>query len=277
MEEPRRRDTDFLPAGMALPPAGSRPTRLTPPFPSRRLDRRLLDLIFPPRCAGCRRPGAWICRRCWGRVPWLRSDACPRCEGPSAHGELCLGCLTLARQRRSGAAGAAIAEPVVFRGVARFEGSARQAIHELKYSAHYDIATVLGPLMAERMAEHSQAVLVPVPLHPSRKRQRGYNQSELLAKEIGRSLNWPVVRGRLRRSRKTADQVTLDAGLRAGNVAGAFTWRGTGIGGAIILVDDVCTTGAALDACAEAVREAGMNDVAGLVFASASRPRPVRR
>ncbi len=254
----------------------ARPSNWIPAVPSRRLDWKLLDLVFPPRCTGCRRAGAWICDSCWSSVSWLAASVCPRCEQPSANGDLCLRCRS---PRRAGAttvsasqgAGLPQAPSIAFRAVARFEGSARQAIHELKYSAHYDIATVLGPLMATRVMDVVGAVLVPVPLHPSRRRERGYNQSELLARRIRAVLGCSLLTNRLRRRRNTGDQVALDALGRWANVGDAFEWRGKPIDAPILLIDDVSTTGATLNACAAALQASGMTDIRGLVFASVTR------
>jgi len=154
--------------------------------------------------------------------------------------------------------------------VARHEGIARQAVFELKYRHHFDIATVLGPLMAGRVSD-KPATLVPVPLHWRRKRARGYNQSELLAFNLGRTLGWPVDSSGLRRLTNTKDQLALDASLRQANVAGAFRWRNESVPDRVLLVDDVFTTGATLNACAGAIRAAGGREVDGVVFAAAPR------
>jgi ComF family protein len=234
--------------------------------PERRLHQRLLDLVFPPRCVGegCVRPGAWICERCWAKMPWLAPDRCIHCADPLATGKLCSRCL------RASAVG--IWPPVNVTGVVRFEGVARQAVHELKYTDHWNIATVLGPLMAS-FVNLPGATIIPVPLHWRRRRSRGFNQSELLAKQIGSTLSLPVVIGRLRRAVNTRDQVTLDVAQRRLNVAGAFIWTGPAVRGPVLLIDDVYTTGATLNACAAVARHMGAGDVEALVFASAQRVR----
>jgi ComF family protein len=111
--------------------------------------------------------------------------------------------------------------------------------------------------------------LIPVPLHPARQRARGYNQSRLLADNIAKLTKARVVHDRLRRTRKTLDQIALDSAGRRTNGAGAFTWRGDPLDGGVILVDDVLTTGSTLCACADAVREAGVQRVEAVVFACA--------
>jgi ComF family protein len=212
-----------------------------PAQPPRSLMQRTLDLVFPPRCAGCRRPGSWICAACWPRVPWLLP----------AQQEMVL--------------------TIHVQAVAAYEGVARQAVHELKYHQHYNIATVLGPLMAARLTTPTPATLVPVPLHPARQRARGYNQAELLARQVGRAIDADVVARHLRRIQDTADQITLDANQRHRNVQDAFQWKGPPLNGTVVLVDDVCTTGATLEACSACLRAAGMSQVRGLVFARTVR------
>ena len=196
-------------------------------LPPRRLHHRLLDLIFPPRCVGCARPGAWICERCWPRVPWLATDQCIQCAAPLGSAKLCPTCLAMTSVRRGGTRTNVTA-------VARFDGVARQAVHDLKYRGHHDIATVLGPLMAQRMPR-STVLLIPVPLHWLRRRSRGYNQSELLARNAGRALGVRVDGKSLRRYRNTGDQVRLDAAARQVNVAGAFRWTGGRLSGPALL------------------------------------------
>lgn len=234
-----------------------------PGSPHRRVQERVLDLVFPPRCVGCTRSGAWICTQCWPRVPWLRDDQCPRCGRASPTGISCRSCSRLSNEMDA-------ASSLRVRALARHEGIARKAIHELKYTQHYNIATVLGAVMALRT--RAEATLVPVPLHRSRRRSRGFNQSELLAKEIARAMGMPIVTDRLRRDRKTRDQITLDGAQRKANVAGAFTWTGPRLEGRLLLIDDVTTTGATLHACLESMALAGMTDVEALVFASAPAP-----
>ncbi len=113
--------------------------------------------------------------------------------------------------------------------------------------------------------------MVAVPLHPRRRRARGYNQSELLAAELRRRLRLAVPNGRLARVRDTPPQVGLDRLHRQANVAGAFAWQGPPLGGRpVAVVDDVTTTGATLEACAAALRAAGSGPVSGLTIARVS-------
>src|SRR5947209_3750623 len=113
------------------------------PLPTERLPhQKILDLFFPPRCAGCRRAGSWICRKCWSAVQWVQPGECPICRSRSSTASICSACHD--RDVRLG-----MGHSLPMKAIARFEGTARKAIHELKYSGHFDIATVLGPLMAQ--------------------------------------------------------------------------------------------------------------------------------
>jgi predicted amidophosphoribosyltransferase len=124
--------------------------------------------------------------------------------------------------------------------------------------------------MAERLADQvpDGARLVAVPLHPRRRRQRGYDQAALLAAELGRGLGTGPVPEGLVRLRDTPPQVGLDRVRRRQNVVGAFAWRGAPLGGEpFVIVDDVTTTGATLEACALALRAAGAGPIVGLTVA----------
>jgi ComF family protein len=159
-----------------------------------------------------------------------------------------------------------------------FEGGVRQAIHELKYRHHHALAATLAGLMAEhwRFNPLPADVLVAVPLHPARLRERGYNQAELLAHALGGMIGLPVMASGLRRVRHTRPQMSLDAADRRGNVQAAFHYqpgeRGDGNaarGQRVLVVDDVCTTGSTLEACSLALKAAGASSVWGFTLARA--------
>ena len=157
------------------------------------------------------------------------------------------------------------------RSIFRFEGVARVAVHELKYRNLRAIApTIASYLAAYRMDEMIEPdVIVPVPMHPRRQRQRGYNQSELLARGLGRARALLVDTSSLRRIDAGRSQVrTANRRERSRNVTDAFACaEGSFSDTRVLLVDDVCTTGATLEACAVALRSAGAVQVVGLTVA----------
>ncbi|HEV8596444.1 MAG TPA: ComF family protein [Candidatus Dormibacteraeota bacterium] len=218
----------------------------------------MLDLVLPPRCGGCRRLGSWLCEGCRARIRRLEEPLCRRCgvELDSARRE----CGCRARLRSLSRLRSAVA----------FEGPIESAVHRFKYEGWRRLAGPLGQLVAERLVVEGLAArcVVAVPLHRERLRQRGYNQAELLAEDLRRRLAVFAPVGKLVRTRPTPPQVGRDRLRRFENVGNAFEWHGPRLDGeAMLLVDDVATTGATLDACARALREAGSGPVIGVSVA----------
>jgi len=161
---------------------------------------------------------------------------------------------------------------------ARYGGAIGQAIQKLKYGARPDLGAPLGRFVAIRVGPalgRAERLVVPVPLHPSRLALRGYNQSALLAKALGRALGWPVEPRMLARTRATDEQATLGRHRRLRNVAGAFSLRGAVQARDVVLVDDVVTTGSTALACAGALTSGGARSVAVVSAARAVRLGPV--
>lgn len=156
------------------------------------------------------------------------------------------------------------------RSAAAYEGPLERAIQRFKYDGWRFLAPALAGLLADRLAVDGapSAYLLAVPLHSHRGRERGYNQAQLLARELGRRCGLSFPGGSLARIRDTPSQVGLDRAQRRANVAQAFAWQGPPLGGApVLLVDDVATTGATLEACAAALRQAEAGIVTGLTVA----------
>lgn len=226
-----------------------------------RLRRAALDLLFPPRCVICQRFGSCFCVDCQSRVTPLLPPVCEHCGRPLATAGVCRTC----RRAESALAG--------IRAATLFDEPVRSAIHHLKYRNVRELARPLAALLSDTYARNPLPAnqIVPVPLHRRRVRERGYNQAVLLARELGRRLELPVVQDVLVRARYTAPQVGLGARERLENVRDAFRCPvGALSGQRVLLVDDVCTTGATLEACAEVLRrQGGAAAVWGLTVAQA--------
>lgn len=221
----------------------------------------LLAVVFPSRCPACGSGVAHpsrgpLCESCWQRLPRHGS---PRCScgvplAPRAPGQ----CGRCRRGLSPFEAGASLGP---------YEGVLRTLLHELKYHGRRKVAARLAEALLTspgvvRVVEPG-VVLVPVPLHPRRWRERGYNQSELLAQELARRTGLEVAAPALVRRKDTAPQTGLGAAGRRANVAGAFAVRKRAriVGRTVVLVDDVFTTGATARACAHALRAAGVRSV----------------
>jgi len=231
----------------------------------------LLDLFFPPRCPGCGRVGDLFCPTCRAAVEPITGPTCRRCGRPLPQDALCDDC----RSQASHLDG--IIAAVVF------AGPVREAIHSLKYGNGRALAAPLAAFMVDawRRAELSADCIVPVPLHASRLAERGYNQSALLARALASAISLPADEKLVTRSKATRQQALLNAAERRENVKDAFLCRATAAGKRIVLVDDVCTTGSTLEACAAALRAAGAARVWALTLARArwmpGRPAPDAR
>ncbi len=225
---------------------------VVPKAPARRsFLSEMLDLFFPPYCAVCGAMGAWLCPACLAEL---------RALGPRS---------VVGRALPTGIAALGSAAP--HRGVARY------LVHQLKYGGMRVLAAPMAALMAETWPSLlAQAqVLVPVPLHPAHRRQRGYNQAELLADALGAEAGLPVLANALVRREETRSQVGLSRNERLANVDDAFVARGTLAVSCALVVDDVCTTGATLSACAAALHQAGVGRVVALTFARAVHRPPL--
>lgn len=224
-----------------------------------RLGRTALGLLFPCWCLGCGREGSLICDVCRRQLSEIKAPLCPRCGIPQPGGILCAGCLNH-RHNIDG-----------IRSVFRFEGVMRQAIHQFKYNNLRVIAAPLARLLGDYLSTHplTAEVIVPVPLHHRRLRERGYNQSKLLAKELSKITGLPLLKDSLIRQQHSQSQARAASAVeRRKNVAGAFICRGDNLKDrSIMLIDDVATSGATLDACAAALKSAGAGRVWGLTLA----------
>ena len=223
----------------------------------RQLPRLALDLLFPLTCLGCQREGKLLCQACADKLPRLKTPYCRVCAEPNAR-SLCRWCSSIAPAFDG------------LRAPFLMEGPLREAVHALKYRGVRAAAPQLADLLADFLKSHSVPgeELVPVCLHPRRLRERGYNQSGLLAKELSKRTGLPINEGSLMRIKDSLPQVRVASReQRRENVSGSFQCRDDMTGRKLILVDDVATTGSTLSACAAALKAAGAPSVWALVLA----------
>lgn len=227
----------------------------------------LLSVLFAPGCAACgalleHPAGGPVCARCWRSILPITGPLCDRCGDPLATWRAISvplqQCPRCRRSRRSIDRARAVGE---------YDGALRTIIHALKYEGRRSLARPLGALMRERGADvlRGARCAIPVPLHPSRKRHRGFNQADDLARAVG----LPTCAA-LQRLRATAAQTGLPAAQRHGNVRDAFGLTRAGrrlTGATVVLIDDVSTTGATLEACARVLKHAGVSEVRALTAA----------
>jgi ComF family protein len=213
--------------------------------------QRVLDVLLPPACPGCGREGEIVCSGCGQAL--TRREAEP--------GGVPLG---LAARQPPGI--------VQLEWCAAYNGPARACLHALKYDGERRLVQPLAAIMARRWARAGIGgdVLVPVPVHAARKRQRGFDQAELLARAIGQHLSLPVANA-VRRASKTTAQHALGRQARASNVGHAFApdpaLANEVRGRWAVLIDDLTTTGATLSGCAQALYDSGAVAVSALALA----------
>ena len=216
-----------------------------------------LDLLFPPSCAVCHSEGSFLHDGCVAALPRLEQPYCGLCAGPGGASR-CTWC---------------VAAPPAYDGIRApllMEGAVRDMVYGLKYRNLRASAPELARLMAAHLESATLAadLLIPVPLHRRRERERGYNQSRLLARELSVLTGIPVSERALRRTRDTPPQVAMSGHEeRRRNMEGAFECAESVAGQSVLLVDDVVTTGSTMSACAGPLKAAGASSVWGLVLA----------
>ena len=216
-----------------------------------------LDLLYPTRSAGCGRPGELWCPACDAGVTRLTGRLCPQCGLPIDGG--CPSCSVMPPR-------------LPIRSHARYRGPLIRALLQLKYRPNRRLASLMGGWLATlaRRESWSPGLIVPVPLGRKRLNQRGYNQATLIAAGLADCLGARLTEDLLARARETRSQVGLGMADRQRNVQGAFLASPSGLEGqSVCIVDDMCTTGATLSACAAALLDAGVAHVMGLTVARA--------
>jgi ComF family protein len=225
----------------------------------------LLDLIFPRSCLNCGQESCWACPDCLGKIEIRKAFACPDCDKPNTDSSFCANCQ--AQHSLNGLwISSSYQEPLI-----------SKLIKQLKYHYSREVAQVLSGILLGYLKENqikhkliapASHLLIPVPLHQKRKRSRGFNQSELISDILSSRLSLKTITDRLQRIKNTKPQAKFGRAERLSNVRDAFVWIGADLDGEnIILVDDVASTGATLDNCAQVLKAHGAGKIWGLVLA----------
>ncbi len=234
----------------------------------------ILDLLFPKECLNCRRAGIYLCADCQRQIKINQQDVCPVCKNKSAYGRTHAWC-----RQATNLDGVIVA-------VEQTNNIVKKAIHYFKYAFVQELKADLARLLINKIIQldrqktqpnwlrlllgNDNLIIVPVPLHKRRLRWRGFNQSELLAKEVCQKLNLPWQTNLLQRIKYTTPQVKLKRRKRLKNIRRAFRvsreWQDKLAESKIILIDDVATTTGTLNECARVLKKHGALEVWGIVL-----------
>jgi ComF family protein len=231
------------------------------------LGREAARMVLPSRCVVCAGELPWrarvgsCCDRCWAALPRIDGAQCRRCAiplpGEAGDSLACIVC--------------AAGEPALDWCAAwgTYDRGLERLLHAFKFERHDFLARPLGELLADRLGEESQSfeVLTAIPMTRARIRQRGYNQAVLLARELGAVAALPFEAGLLLRRKETATQSTLPRRARAENVREAFSAAASCRGRAVLVVDDISTTGETLRAAAAELKRCGASRVGAIIVA----------
>lgn len=221
-----------------------------------------MSFIFPKKCISCRRFGSYLCPDCFARLDFNIALICAVCGRQAVSGithPVCRG-----RYDIDG-----VFASIVYRGVAK------KLVYQFKFQPYLtDLRHVVADLFYEGLIQQElfykipqeKTILVPIPLHSKRLRSRGYNQAEILAVDLSKRLGLPV-KNILTRMRQTTSQVGKTQKERRENIKGVFQLKGTVEGKAVLLVDDVLTSGATMNEAAKTLKRAGVKEVWGLALA----------
>lgn len=227
----------------------------------------LADLLFPKRCVYCQAFGQYFCGKCFSQIKFIKNQICPVCERPAIGGATHPGCKTKFSL-----------DSLI--SVCSYDGPIRAAIKRLKYRPWItDLGEILVDLVDHNLQGNTSInylingnpVVIPVPLHPSRERERGFNQSALMGKLIAKKFKLQFNSKLLIRQKKTKPQADLKGRERQENIRGAFTLSNNSLfmipNSNILLVDDVWTTGSTLRACCGVIKRAGAQKAWALTLA----------
>jgi len=237
----------------------------------RELKDDILDLVYPQSCSICRKPLGRgekdVCEGCWKTLASLPAPFCPYCKSLLEDGETMYGhrCAYLSKPEDQ--------KILAVRSLGTFDDYYKKLIHRFKYDKKIPLgkrlAQSLGRVIAQDRDFANCDLVIPVPLHRARHRERGFNQSEVLAEGVSQAMNLPLVKDILKRKKNTQDQTYLNAQQRTENVRDAFmVIQPEKINERdVILVDDVITTGATLNECARMLQKAGAKRILAVTLA----------
>ena len=232
--------------------------------------QEVLDALYPPRCAACAQVGyKYWCADCLSRISYIAPPVCAKCGTPIDPEGFCPSCPVHPLL------------PEAVRAAAHYEGAVKEAIHRLKYAAKPAVAPALAQLLIQAwhsaLSEPLRAAqgVIPIPIHRERERERGFNQSVLLARHFCHAVGLPLWDDVLVRAVYRQPQVGLNAAQRAQNVKDAFrVVRSEEVAGKrVLLMDDVWTTGSTLNEAARALLQVGAAHVFALTVAHESLRR----
>jgi len=225
----------------------------------------ILDLIFPKQCLGCGKDDLWLCKKCSHKIKYLKSQVCPICRTNNS-GEVCSQC-----QTHTNLDGLLVATnfntPLI-----------QKLIHNFKYKYITDLKIPLTNLLVTTIDNYYKRfiipnsenyIIIPVPLHKKRLRERGFNQSNLLAINLANKIKCKYYKNALYRNRYTETQARLTRKERIINIKSAFNVNKSldFINKNVIIIDDVATTLSTMEECAKVLKKSGANKVWGLVIA----------
>lgn len=212
-----------------------------------------VDWVFPPECAGCGKPGFRFCDDCWSKTEKLDHQICPKCGSPLGPGSKCKTCENIKPAFEK------------LRSYTMFRDPIRKAIHNLKYKQDLSLAMTLAEPLVDWIRNELKwdfEIIVPVPLNKERQKLRGFNQTSLIAFPISLALGIPFAPKAIHRVKNTISQVGLSAAARIDNMHNAFLADDSLFKGSrVLLIDDVVTTGATINACSNALIQAGAKTV----------------
>lgn len=219
----------------------------------RKILKEIEELFFPISCVGCETNSTWLCPSCEQKIEYFKEEICYKCGKQSNNFKVCADC----KEYLDG---------VYILGSYK-DKILKKLIWDYKYNYIKDLSEVISSLFLKNFKNNLNInfSLVPVPLYKKKLRVRGYNQSEVIAKEISRKTNIPYF-NYIKRIKDTKPQMELSKILRIDNIFNAFEVTGDVGGKNIYLVDDVVTTGSTLEECSRVLKEAGANEVWALVL-----------